>query len=303
MFARMRASSSEVGSIFPTAYSGLAIRLGYCLFLFGLSGCRVTPESIVRTGTRHDYQRLEIIYRAHQAEGIFFEAARNRFGSPDERDVNGHAEILPTAAQFTPGSQVVSAVSESVGSELNWSVAELRVQYPHPHKRENYARVTLQWHRVDYGEAFEQRSLRDALQDGVEMRKSRRETRRARWFWEKATPNDYESPVVEFDLPRAELDLLVAELNASGFFSRELLPHDVSASEQASQLEVRLDRRWTTRAWRYEPALDQLTTRVYEQGRMSLAHSAPDCDFENSLRPCAKSMFDTSSLVTRLQWK
>ncbi len=245
-----------------------------CLLPFGLASCRVTPESITQSPATHDYSRLEIIYRAHLAEGVLLQASQfpsvpdSRLAKPNE------TEIVTVSARSDSAGAVSAAKAESVGSELNWSVAELRVQYPHPDKRENYARVTLQLQPIDYGQTFEQRSLRAALEEGVEIRKSRRETRRDRWFWERGSPREEGTTVVEFDLPRAELDRLVRELNSHGFFSRELVPRDVATSERASQLEVRLDRRWTSRAWRYEPALDALTTQVFEQGRTNFSNNA-----------------------------
>lgn len=256
-----------------------------CLLPFGLASCRVTPESITHSRTTHDYDRLEIIYRAHLAEGVLFQASQ--FPSvPDSRLIGpNQAGIVTVSAQSDSAGSVSTVASESVGSELNWSVAELRVQYPHPDQRENYARVTLQWQPIDYGQTFEQRSLRSALEEGVEIRKARRETRRDRWFWERSHPSESGTTVVEFDLPRSELDSLVRELNSHGFFSHELLPRDVATSERASQLEVRLDRRWTSRAWRYEPALDDLTTRVYEQGRTNIVNDLQPSDSQASRSP------------------
>ncbi len=256
-----------------------------CLLPFGLVSCQVTPESITHSRTTHDYNRLEIIYRAHLAEGVLLQASQfpsvpdSRLAEPNETG------IVTVSAQSDSAGSISAAASESVGSELNWSVAELRVQYPHPDQRENYARVTLQWQPIDYGQTFEQHSLRSALEEGVEIRKARRETRRDRWFWERSHPSEDRTTVVEFDLPRSELDVLVRELNSHGFFSRELLSRDVAASERASQLEVRLDRRWTSRAWHYEPALDALTTRVYEQGRTNIADDLQPTDSQASRSP------------------
>ena len=256
-----------------------------CLLPFGLASCRVTPESITHSRTTHDYDRLEIIYRAHLAEGVLLQASQFP-SAPDSRLIEpNQTGIVTVSAQSDSASSVSTAASESIGSELNWSVAELRVQYPHPDQRENYARVTLQWQPIDYGQTFEQRSLRSALEEGVEIRKARRETRRDRWFWERSHPSESGTTVVEFDLPRPELDSLVRELNSHGFFSHELLPRDVATSERASQLEVRLDRRWTSRAWRYEPALDALTTRVYEQGRTNIVNDLQPSDSQASRSP------------------
>ena len=249
-----------------------------CLLPFGLASCRVTPESVTHSRATYDYDRLEIIYRAHLAEGVLLQAAH--FPSIPDPGLLEPSEtgIVTASAKIDSARSISAATSESVDSELNWSVAELRVQYPHPDKREGYARVTLQWQPIDYGQVFEQRSLKAALEEGVEIRKARRETRRDRWFWERSHPSEDGATFVEFDLPRPELDGLMRELNSHGFFSHELLPRDVAASEQASQLEVRLDRRWTSRAWHYEPALDALTTRVYEQGRTNIANDLPPTD-------------------------
>lgn len=256
-----------------------------CLLPFGLASCRVTPESVTHSRATHDYDRLEIIYRAHLAEGVLLQA--DHFPSFPDPGLSAPNEtgIVTVSAQTDSTRSISVAASESVGSELNWSVAELRVQYPHPDKREGYARVTLQWQPIDYGQVFEQRSLKAALEEGVEIRKARRETRRDRWFWERSHPSEDGTTVVEFDLPRSELDGLVRELNSHGFFSHELLPRDVAASERASQLEVRLDRRWTSRAWHYEPALDALTTRVYEQGRTNIANDLPPTDSQAGRNP------------------
>jgi len=243
-----------------------------CLLPIGLTSCRVTPQSVAHSQTTHDYDRLEIIYRAHLAEGFLLEASQNSSAPVSPLVAVHESGIVPVSAQIVSPT----LASESVGSGLDWSVSELRVQYPHPDKRENYARVTLQLQPVDYGPSFERRSLRAALEAGVEIRKHRRDTRRARWFWER-TPDDAGqggATIVEFDLPRSDLDRLIGELNDHGFFTRDLLALEGVPAEGTAQLEVRLDRRWTARAWSDEPALEALATRVYEQGRTSIANAS-----------------------------
>ena len=240
-----------------------------CLLSIGLTSCRVTPQSVAHSQTSQDYDRLEIIYRAHLAEGFLLEASQNSSAPVSPLVAVNESGIVPVSAQIVSPT----LASESVGSGLDWSVSELRVQYPHPDKRLNYARVTLQLQPVDYGPSFERRSLRAALEEGVEIRKHRRDTRRARWFWERTPDNSGQggATIVEFDLARSDLDRLVGELNDHGFFARDLLALEGVPSEGTAQLEVRLDRRWTARAWSDEPALEALATQVYEQGRTSIA--------------------------------
>ncbi len=270
-----------------------------CLLPIGLTSCRVTPQSVVHSQTAHDYNRLEIIYRAHLAEGVLLEASQNSSAPASQLVATHETGIVPVSAQFV----APTLVTESVGAGLDWSLSELRVQYPHPDKRENYARVTLQLQPVDYGPSFERRSLRAALEEGVEIRKHRRDTRRARWFWER-TPNTSGSDgatIVEFDLPRSDLDRLVGELNDHGFFTRDLLALEGTPPERAAQLEVRLDRRWTARAWSDEPALEALATRVYEQGRTSIAD--PSVLSGSNKVIGLPDWLDTKSLTPFARWR
>ncbi len=210
-----------------------------------LASCRVTPQSVTQSQYAHDYDRLEIIYQAHPATGpLFSTVSPLRPASP---------EIVQAAAEVP--------VAPPLFQNMSWSRAELRIECPHPDGRTDYARVTVRFKPVECGQECRRASWSEQVEQRTGLRQSRQATFRERLFYESATPAQNGETYSELDLPKSELDAILAELNSHGFFAEHGRPSDAE-----SQLEVRLNRRWTSKRWGYEPALDALTTRVCEEG-------------------------------------
>ena len=154
----------------------------------------------------------------------------------------------------------------------------------------DYARVTVRFKPVDCGQECRRASWSEQVEQRAGLRHSRQATFRERLFYESATPAQNGETYSELDLPKSELDAILAELNSHGFFAEQGRPSDAE-----SQLEVRLNRRWTSKRWGYEPALDALTTRVCEEGTMraAIAHgdaaSSTRFGLSNWLRPFGHS--------------
>ena len=210
-----------------------------------LCSCRVTPLSVTQSQHAHDYDRLEIIYQAHPATGPLFSSV-----SPPQP---ASPEIVQAAAEIPD--------APTMFQNMSWSRAELRIECPHPDGRTDYARVTVRFKPVECGEECRRVSWSEQVQRRVGLRQSRQATFRERLFYESATPAQNGETYSELDLPKSELDAILAELNSHGFFAEHGRPSDAE-----SQLEVRLNRRWTSKRWGYVPALDALTTRVCEEG-------------------------------------
>lgn len=209
----------------------------------GSAGCRITAKNVADSQRFQDYDRLEIIYRAHPASGTMFSC------SPPAKV---QSSIIQTAAEM-----LVEAAEDS----LSWSKAELRIECPHPDGRTHVARVTLHLKPVDCGQHCENRTWERQREDRIGSRQCWRATLRQRWFYEPTDSRELGETYFEMELPREELNRVIDELNNHGFFSDRGRKSDVE-----SQLEVRLNRRWTSRCWVYEPSLDALTTRAYECG-------------------------------------
>lgn len=109
---------------------------------------------------------------------------------------------------------------------------------------------------------------------------SRRATRRERWFQESPEPVREGETYYVMDLSKQELDCILQELNSHGFFSERGKP-----SDSESQLEVRLNRSWTVKCWSYEPILDDLTTRVYEEGEVRTVNQSAPREEDDSSKP------------------
>ena len=208
-----------------------------------MASCRVTSQSLANVQAMGEPDRLVVIYRAHPISGSMFSAA-------------------PTAGT----SSIVQASANADGTTpfhaICWAKAELRIELPHPDGRKDVARVTLHCLPVECGHECESRTLTAGMEERSGMRQARRATFRERWLLDDHAHHDGEV-YLELDLKKPELDQILAEVKEHGFFKDQ-------AQRQAlgleSELEIRLNRRCTSKVWCFEPTLDALTTRVQEQG-------------------------------------
>jgi hypothetical protein len=219
-----------------------------------LASCNVTPKTVAGSMHNPSQERLEVIYRAYPSAGQLISSSTSS-GRP--------AEVIQVAAEAT---------NTTPFQTLNWSKAELRIICPHPDGRTDWARVSLHFRPVDCGEECAHISWSQQISERMCMRQSRRATYRERLFYEQSNPGPTDETFPEVDLPKEELDAILAVLNEHGFFSDPSRPSDAE-----SQLEVRVNRRWTSKRWRYEPVLDALMTQVYEEGTVkSVSLQPPD---------------------------
>lgn len=231
--------------------SGL-ILCAVILIPFTNCGCRVTSQFVAQTQQTKDYQRLEIIYRAHPAAGPLF--------SSNSVSAEPPTGIIQASAQIPEPTPY---------HDMSWSKAELRIQIPHPSGKRDVAKVTLRFKPVECCHACEELSWRQRIEERVGLRKSRADEIKGRWFC-TAAPVCQGETYAEMDLPKDELDVILAELEAHGYFAER-----GRSADSESQLEVRLNRRWTSKVWSYEPHLDALTTRVYEEGTIKTSPVPP----------------------------
>lgn len=214
------------------------------LLPLALASCRVTSQSVTATQKTQAFDRLEVIYTAHPATGSMFTSMPN----------SQKSTVVQTAAINDDGIPP--------SPSMTWSKAELRIECPHPDGRPDVARVTLHCRPVECGHECEVRSWVAGMEERVGLRSTRRATMRERWLYEEHHHRDGEI-YTELTLPKHELDQIMVELNAHGFFAEQ---QRGQTSGQESQLEVRLNRRCTSKVWNYEPTLDALISRVHQEG-------------------------------------
>jgi hypothetical protein len=234
--------------------------LGFAMLSpLALASCRVTSQAVTRSQNTPDDERLEIIYRAHPEAGTLFSSVPR---SSPSGIVQASAEVPAGVAPF---------------HSMSWAKAELRIECPHPDGRPDYARVTLHFAPVECGEECAAKSWAHQMEERVGVRQIRRATFRERWFYESPRNESAIETFAELDLPKAELDRILAEIASHGYFAEQRQPID-----SESLLEVRLNRRWTSKRWSFEPTLDALVTRVYEQGTQSQAAERVDTSTQSA---------------------
>jgi len=221
---------------------------------FTLASCRVTSHSVTRVQEQSNHDRVEIIYRAHPATGPMFTSIA---------PLVSQSEILQAAAE-TP-------LESTPFENLSWSKPELRIECPHPDGRQDWALVTLHCRPVDCGRDCQRVGWGREMEQQMDQRQARRATFRERWFYEPTAMGGEGETFYVMSLPKAELDQIIADLNSRGFFAERSRSSDAEA-----QLEVRVNRRWTSKCWGYEPRLDALTTRVYEEGEVRTVSASQD---------------------------
>lgn len=209
----------------------------FLLLLTTLAGCSTAEKmGIARTGTPN-YSEVFLVYNRYAAQGL----------------LSNDKDPLENASQSS------DSAPQPVASRLR-----LTVQYPVPDTSDGLARAVLE--RIpnlttDSEEPSAPKSFAGYVFNGVK----------------KIIP--YGSDVTEgkpvevgvYDFPKQELDLLLSELNNSGYFS------DQDRSGTRTSLNVKIDRgRRTNKVWTPEPRLDHFIKQIeYDHRRLENMAAAP----------------------------
>jgi hypothetical protein len=117
-----------------------------------------------------------------------------------------------------------------------WTTAQLSIDYPHPDGDGSRARAVLRL------------SNQEVHTEGIAVvDEDSQQPAEAHEIW-------------ILDFPKQQLDLLLTDLNGSGFFQKQI------RRSAGTFLDVRLDRGRTQKTWTPEPRLDYFVARVYCEG-------------------------------------
>lgn len=211
---------------------------------FMATGCQMPSRIKLSKSGEPQYERANIVYR-----------------------LDGELRPLPlTDAEIKPISFDDAVLGPSVASSGNseWTTATLSVQYPHPDGTPELARATLRLSVMPSGGSGFAIS-----QASRWLGKGRSEPPVLEEFHK---PIQRDDEIWVLDLPKQELDLLVADLQKSGFFQAQ------TRTESGTNLDVQLDSGRINKEWSAEPRLDQFISRVYIEGRLGglVACEEPD---------------------------
>ncbi|MCG6156095.1 hypothetical protein [Rubinisphaera margarita] len=182
--------------------------------------------------------------------------------------------LIPGPIRTVSGSLIDGKpASDERFAEERWSRARFQLIYPHPsgNAEKGLARLIITRHSPmasnDDDSAFPlQRHVAGLLA-------SARDTPgRLLGFGESRTPPvSHGEEIWELDLPKEEIDILLAELSHRGFFQKQERPR----GEALVRVEIDNDR--VSKRWTNEPRLEELMLQVYNEGRLSaFGRKAPD---------------------------
>jgi len=163
---------------------------------------------------------------------------------------------LPLAVTRVEG-QLVSydQVPSSPGRDT--SVGTLKVQYPHPAGRPGFARARLEiTSKATKPGATATAATSSSWSKAAQAVNPKR-------LWSKTSAGSAEvDEVWEFDVPRAQLDNVVASLNRTGYFD--------SRQQGSDGVEVvaKVDGKTVKKTWQQVPELNELMLSVRNQGRL-----------------------------------
>jgi len=215
----------------PSGKLFAAILLLACCF----QGCQLPSRIQLGKSGSPQFERANIVYK-----------------------LDGGLRPLPlTDVEIKPVSfdDAIAAKPSETAMSSEWSTATLSVQYPHPDGTPDSARATLRLSAVPAGES------------GFSISQT------SRWLGRNASselsphansgkPALPDDEIWVLDLPRQELDLLVSDLQKSGFFQAQ------TRAESGTNLDVQLDFGRVNKQWTAEPRLDQFISRVYLEGQL-----------------------------------
>lgn len=152
-------------------------------------------------------------------------------------------------------------------NRLTWQSAIVTIQYPHPVDGPCSARATIRLSR--------RLLLRSSRKPRVTLGRPTVELAHRLNPKSQAPPVVVEAPprvetcespdeIWSMDITKQELDLLLCDLSATGFFSQQWRPNG------GGHLYVELDKCLTRKVWTPEPKLDDLIARVFGEGTLEM---------------------------------
>ncbi len=182
--------------------------------------------------------------------------------------------LIPSPIRTVSGSLIDGKPADDDRfAEERWSRARFQLIYPHPSgdMEKGLARLIITRHSPS---AAKEDEMAFPLQRHVKgLLKSARDTPgRLLGFDDSRTqPVSHGEEIWELDLPKEEIDILLAELSHRGFFQKQERPR----GEALVHVEIDNDR--VSKRWTNEPRLEELMLQVYNEGRLSaFGRKAPD---------------------------
>lgn len=202
------------------------------LLCIASAGCQLPGQIKLTKSGAPRYERANIVYK-----------------------LDGGLRPLPlTDSEIKPISfdDAVSAAPLASNPSSEWATAILSVQYPHPDGTPELARASLRLSASPPGLGISQASRWLGKGRGIEPP----------MLSEFPRPALRDDEIWVLDLPKQELDLLIADLQKSGYFQAQ------TRADSGTNLEVQLDSGRVNKEWTAEPRLDQFISRVYVEGRL-----------------------------------
>jgi len=176
-------------------------------------------------------------------------------------DVNSQFRSLPLTSQLVAGLNGESSLADELGlddaslSEATsqsegWKGVRLQIDYPHPDGFPGLARATLRL-----------TTRPDPVYSPIDGRPF--QYQEAPLEIDTLSARACDDELWTLDIPRQQLNALVAELNSNGFFRSQLRP------EVGTRLAVQIDGHSPVeRNWTPEPQLDEFVHRVHTIGHL-----------------------------------
>jgi len=203
-----------------------------------------------------------------------YKVERSETGAPQYRQVEINYELDQSCSALASKSLQPIQTASATGLESldpdqpHWSRAHLHVQCPLSEEQPNLARATLRLSRKDILPIDSGPTRRERLRLALHRIVSRSETAGNESTAQTTLQISGNAPELHgneeiwvFDFHRQQFDLLLIGLANCGFFEQQMRPNG------GAQLDVKINRGRTTKAWAPEPRLDDLVTRTYRRGR------------------------------------
>ncbi len=156
-----------------------------------------------------------------------------------------------------------SSVQSVSFADGKWSKAKIQILYPHPDGSldKGLARLAVtRFCPTLHDSAAEFTSPRDRLASFISLASGEEE---ADCVVQSNHNSKSAEEIWELDIPKEELDILLAELTHRGFFENQERPRGEAT------VHVTLDHTQVTKRWTNEPRLENLMLQVYNEGTLS----------------------------------